>query len=327
MVAMQPVSELLTSITLETPEGLKVEVLPFGATIKSIHVKDQCVTLQYPEVGAYLANPFYLGSTIGRYANRIANGRCNLNGKVITIDKGRLLHALHGGVPGFSHRLWRYQQNSPSQCTLRYCSPCGESGFPGELEVCLTITLSGLSVELQYWAQSTADTLVNLTNHCYFNLHGQHSDATDHQLKIAAAHYLPCSSQGLPTGEIRAVALSPFDFSKQTSIAKQLSISSPDLAAVNGFDHYFVFAKKRDTSLPVVELYSAKSGIRLSLYTSQEGVQFYAGNFLDAPFAARTGLCFEAQHWPDAPNHSHFPQSILKAGETYQQFIRYQFSL
>lgn len=327
MVAMPQVSAMLASITLQTPDGLMVEVLPFGATIKSISVNNQCVTLQYPDVQRYLSNPFYLGSTIGRYANRIAHGQCYLDDRLLMLEKGELLHALHGGVPGFSHRLWHCKQQSTSHCTLHYHSPAGESGFPGALDVTLTIAVSGLNLELNYQAQADADTLVNLTNHCYFNLHGTQGDATDHQLRLAASHYLPCSEQGIPLGDIKAVDGSFFDFRRPIQIAAQLNLSHPDLAAVNGYDHYFIFPSDRDPTLPVVELSSASSGIKLELFTSQPGVQFYAGNFLHAPFQARSGLCFEAQHWPDAPNHPSFPQSVLRAGEVYKQYIRYQFSV
>lgn len=321
----QPLGRL-ASITLETAAGLRVEVLPYGATIKSITVNNQIVTLTYPKSEDFLSNPYYFGSTIGRYANRLANGRFSLNGQLFNIEKGDNPHALHGGAVGFSHRLWQCLSVEPQQCVLYYYSPEGESGFPGALHVYLTISVSVLTVDLEYRATTSADTVISLTNHCYFNLNGDLLSATEHLLKIDATHFLPCVASGIPTGVVSPVENSVFDFRTPTLIADRLKQVDPNLEAVNGFDHYFVFAKERDISLPVAELSSRKTGIKLQLYTTQPGLQFYAGNFLTKPFQARSGICLEAQHWPDAPNQSHFPPATIAAGDTYQQRIRYQFS-
>lgn len=325
-VCMQQELLGLDVIYLETAAGLRVEVLPFGATIKSISINNQLMTLTYCQSEQYVANPYYFGSTIGRYANRIANGQCVINNTVVKLATGSAQHALHGGEIGFSHRLWRCVASEADFCRLYYHSPDGENGFPGALDVYLTIRVSGLSVELEYQAISDKDSIISLTNHCYFNLNSDNQAATDHTLKISASYVLPCSSSGIPTGEIRNVANSVFDFQEPMVIAERLQQDDPNLQTVNGFDHYYVFAAQRDTALPVAELSSSKSGIKLQLYTSQPGVQFYAGNFLADPFEPRAGICLEAQHWPDAPNQPHFPSAMISAGETYRQFIRYQFS-
>ncbi|WP_445428400.1 aldose epimerase family protein [Alishewanella sp. HL-SH05] len=325
-VIMQQLDANLEVITLISPEGLQVDVLPYGATIKSISVKGQSVTLQYPELTEYLNNPFYLGSTIGRYANRIGGGVFELNGQTILLDKGQAEHALHGGAEGFSHRLWQCLRRSDSECVLSYVSPDGENGFPGEVSVMLFIKLTGLQVELFFEAMSDADTVISLTNHCYFNLNAEHSHITDHMLKINAATFLPCDATGLPTGNINAVDNTVFDFRDSALIGAGLAKTDPQLSSARGFDHFFIFAAERDLQEPVAELWSVKSGIKMALFTTQPGLQFYTGNYLSGSLNAQTGLCLEAQHWPDAPNQVHFPSAKLTAGEKYQQRICYQFS-
>ena len=314
------------SIRLETAAGLRVEILPFGATIKSIHVNNHLVTLEYPQTETFLTNPYYFGSTIGRYANRIAAGQFSLGEQLITLAIGDAPHALHGGEIGLSHREWQCIAVESDHCQLYYHSPDGENGFPGALDIFLTVRVSGLAVELEYQARADRDTVISLTNHCYFNLNGDRQDATAHELSIAASHFLPCSALGIPTGEIRSVAGSVFDFQTATAIGDRITQDDATLQAVNGFDHYYVFAAERDLSLPVAELTSRQSGLKLQLFTTQPGVQFYAGNFLAAPFQARSGICLEAQHWPDAPNQPHFPSAVIHAGETYRQRICYEFS-
>jgi aldose 1-epimerase len=315
----------LNPIILSTPEGLEVEVLAFGATVKSIKVFKQTVTLEYPNAADYQENPYYFGSTIGRYANRIANGCFSLNAQTYQLAKGTLPHALHGGEHGFSHKNWVCTELSPSHCVLTLVSPHGDNGFPGELQVTLCIRLEQLALQFDYSAICTADTVISLTNHTYFNLNQDKSSLAEHSLQLNAAAYLAVTDSGIPTGEVMPVAGSCFDFSNQKPVLPALQQTDAQLAVVNGFDHFFILRPARDITEPAAVLVSEQSGIGLQVFTDQPGVQFYSGNFLSAPFNARSALCLEAQHWPDAPNQPQFPSAVLLAGECYQKHIRFQF--
>lgn len=315
----------LKPIVLSTPEGLEVEVLTFGATIKSINVLRQSVALEYSDPTNYLVNPFYLGSTIGRYANRIANGRFSLNNQVYEISKGASQHALHGGLQGFSHRNWLCSEHSKTHCVLSLTSEHNEGGFPGRLNVDVCVRVEKLAIEILYTAVSSHDTVISLTNHTYFNLDKNKSSINSHLLQIDADSFLAVTPTGIPTGETLAVADTSFDFRTLKQVMPLSNEQDSQLGRVNGYDHFFILNQPHLLSKPAARLVSTQSNIGLDIYTNQPGIQFYSGNFLDKPFQARAALCLEAQHWPDAPNQEHFPTPILLAGERYQKTIRYEF--
>lgn len=312
-------------ITLRTVAGLEVEVMPYGATIKSIKIKGQEVCLTYPRVEQYLDNPFYVGSTIGRYANRIANGRFTLHNQDYCLTKGNQQHALHGGVGGFSHQLWDCNEFSETYCLLTLTSADGDAGFPGNLQVKLKIAVTELSVTLEFTAISDQDTIINLTNHSYFNFNKDKSSLNAHWLTIAADAYLPISSSGIPLGHPHAVVDTDFDFSQPKELTRCFDSVDPQFLTAGGYDHFYIFAAKRDLKQAVAQLVSTESGLGVRLFTTQPGLQFYSGNFLDTPFIARSGLCLEAQHWPDAPNQRAFPSAVLTAHKTYNRTIEYEF--
>ncbi|WP_423188226.1 aldose epimerase family protein [Alishewanella sp. d11] len=312
-------------ITLSTAAGLKIEVMPFGATIKSIKIKGHEVCLTYPSLQQYLDNPFYLGSSIGRYANRIANGRFSLHNQDYYLTKGDQQHALHGGAVGFSHQLWDCVEFSETYCLLTLTSADGDAGFPGNLQVKLKIAVTELSVTLEFTAISDQDTIINLTNHSYFNLNKDKSSLNAHWLTIAADAYLPISSSGIPLGYSNAVVDTDFDFSQPKELTRCFDSVDPQFLTAGGYDHFYIFAPNRDLKQAVAQLVSTESGLGVRLFTTQPGLQFYSGNFLGTPFIARSGLCLEAQHWPDAPNQHTFPSAVITAHETYERTIQYEF--
>lgn len=314
----------LQVIHLNDGRSVTAEILPFGAIIKSIRFRDQEVTLSVDDAQYYLKNPYYLGATIGRYANRIANGRFSLAGKYHQLSINDSPHSLHGGAKGFDKVLWEVKAQTKNQVELYYCANEGEQGYPGQLQVWQTITAINGQLKLNYKAICDKETLVNITNHCYFNLDG--SDTIQHHLlQINASHYLPINEAFIPTGEIKPVANSCFDFSQSTEVGNALANTDPQLAIAKGLDHCFVY--ECDNSLQVMAtLTSPVTNINLTLLSTQPGMQLYTGNFIGTPFKAHQALCLEAQNWPDSPNNKGFPKANLLPNETYNQTIIYAFS-
>jgi aldose 1-epimerase len=316
----------LQPVHLTDGNGLELDLLPFGATISAIRLDGQQVTLGYAAPELFLHDSFYLGASVGRFANRIANGRCRLNGQPLTLNVNNGGHCLHGGSAGFNRADWQVLQRAKNSAELYYCAADGEQGFPGELEVWQQITLQDAAVSMRFRARADKDTLINLTNHCYFNLNTDGSGIENHQLQLNAAHYLPTDSGSIPTGRLQAVAGSAFDFLKPRTIADALAQGDVQLQLASGFDHCFVTAAQPYNALHrQAQLHSAQSGLTLTVHSTQPGIQLYSGNFLAAPFAPRQGLCLEAQNWPDAPNQSGFPSALLLAGHWYVQEIIYSF--
>lgn len=314
-------------IALNKGTGLEVELLPFGATIRSIRLFGQELTLNYPQAADYQTDEFYLGATAGRVANRIAKGRFELNGVAYQLDCNNGPNHLHGGVAGFNRQSWQVlkQQSDTVQLYLR--SADGDQGYPGAVQVWQQFRIVDKQLELSFLALSTKDTLLNLTNHCYFNLNNDSSSIENHQLQLTAPHYLPTDEHAIPTGERRAVAGTAFDFSKAKLVGPALRQRDQQLALANGFDHCFIWQEPDAAELKLMAvLSSSQSGRQLEVLSTQPGLQLYTGNFLASPFAPRQGICLEAQGWPDAINQLGFPGTLLKAGELYQQQIVYKFS-
>lgn len=314
-------------IVLNKSTGLEVELLPFGATIRSIRLFGQELTLNYPQAADYQTDEFYLGATAGRVANRIAKGRFELNGVVYQLDCNNGPNHLHGGVTGFNRQLWQVLKQQPDSVQLYLHSADGDQGYPGALQVWQQFRIVDQQLELSFLALSNKDTVLNLTNHCYFNLNNDGTSIENHQLQLTATHYLPTDEHAIPTGERRVVAGTAFDFSQAKLVGPALKLQDPQLALANGFDHCFIWQGAEAADLKRMALLSSEqSGRQLEVFSTQPGLQLYTGNFLAAPFVSRQGICLEAQGWPDAINQLGFPTTQLKAGELYQQQIVYKFS-
>jgi aldose 1-epimerase len=291
------------------------------------------ILLGYDSLDGYLAKPPYFGALIGRYGNRIAKGKFKLDGKEYQLATNDGPNHLHGGLKGFDKVVWTattFSDTLPS-LALSYVSKDGEEGYPGNLRVAVIYTLTDDNeLSIEYNAETDKATPVNLTNHSYFNLTGDHSNTIlDHTLMINADFYNPVDSTAIPTGELKSVKGTPFDFTTATRIGARID------SVKGGYDHNWVLNRK-DTSLQLVAvLADSLSGRKLEVYTTEPGLQFYTGNFLDAkikashgkPFLQHTGLCMETQHFPDSPNEPKFPSAILRPGEKYHSFTKYKFSL
>jgi aldose 1-epimerase len=317
----------VSAIHLNAGTGLDVQVLPFGATICSVRLHGQELVLGYPDHALYQTDAFYLGATAGRVANRIASGQFSLNGESYQLACNNGPNHLHGGAEGFNRKVWQVLKQSADMVELYLQSADGDEGYPGTLQIWQQIRIVDQQLELSFLAMSNKDTLVNLTNHCYFNLNSDGSSIENHQLQITATAYLPTDATAIPTGEQRAVAGTAFDFTTAKLLRPALQQQDEQLALANGFDHCFIWPERSGTEPSLLaSLSSAQSGRQLDVFSTQPGLQLYTGNFLDAPFAARQGVCLEAQGWPDAVNQPGFPSTVLKAAELYQQKIIYKFS-
>lgn len=299
---------------------LTVELIPFGAAIRSLLVPDRegrplDICLGYDELDSYRELDACLGGTIGRYANRIAGARITLNGQDFPLTANEGKNTLHGGAEGFHKKLWDYTCGENS-VTFSLLSPHGDEGFPGTVKVEVTYTLAQDALTVSYRAVSDADTVISLTNHAYFNLSGHRSGPVDgHQLTLRAERYTPFGGGNLPTGEILPVEGTPFDLRRPTVIGAQI------------FDHNFVL---KESSF--ARLYSPQSGVGVEFSTTLPGVQLYTADFLSprsgkdgAQYSARHGVCLEPQFFPDAPHFPAFPSPLLRAGEVYQQSISFRF--
>jgi aldose 1-epimerase len=308
------------SLTLSTAGGLSVDILDRGATLKNIYVPTPLgpvnVLLNYADKDDYARDPYFLGTTVGRYANRIRDARFKLNGQSFKLSANEKStgHCLHGGEHGFFSRRWDIEASADGRSVeCHYASADGEQGFPGYVEVIVSYSLlTDLALGIDFVVTAHADTVINLANHAYFNLDRQQRSIDAHTLKLYADFYTPADSSGIPTGEVRSVAASKFDLRAEVSLANQ-------------FDHNFVLRDAGGELRDAAELYSPDSGIRMRLQTTQPGLQLYTGDSLRLPFAPRQGVCLEAQNYPNAPNQPGFPSASLAAGETYRQRTIYEF--
>lgn len=333
--------------TLDNGSGMEVRITPYGGIVVSITVPDRHgeradVTLGYASLEEYVADSMATGALIGRSANRIENGRFTLDGTEyqLTTNKGK--DHLHGGARGFDKVLWDsepfYAENAAG-VVLRYTSPDGEEGYPGTLDVRVTCTLTDRDeLAFDYHAVTDRATPVNLTQHSYFNLGGEGvCDILDHELTIAASRFTPMSARLIPTGEIREVAGTPFDFRTAHRIGERIDADDEQLRYGLGYDHNFVLDGKgtgRGVAF-AARLHEPRSGRTLEIYTSEPGIQLYSGNGLggDSPgkngcrFRPRGAVALETQHFPDAPNKPRFPSTILRPGEELSSRTVYRFSV
>jgi aldose 1-epimerase len=329
--------------TLKNTHGMEVGITNYGATVVTIKVPDkkshiEDVALGYDNVEGYVTDKSYFGATAGRYANRIANGNFTLHGKTYQVPKNDGNNALHGGKIGFNKRIWE-EKDVPGKNAIQmsYLSPDGEQGFPGNLKVTVTFTLTDNNeLRFDYLATTDKDTVLNLTNHSYFNLAGQgKGDILGTQLTIHASRMTPVDSNLIPTGELKPVKGTPFDFTTEHVVGERINDNSDEqLKLGRGYDHNFVIDRTKPGLVLTAEAYDPKSGRVLEVLTDQPGVQFYTGNFLDGTahgkggntYPFRTGFCLETQHFPDSPNHPKFPTTELKPGAKFQSTTIYRFS-
>jgi aldose 1-epimerase len=334
-------------LTLTNATGLEVRAMTYGATIVSLRTPDRDgrlgdIVLGYPTLAGYLEKSPYFGAVVGRYGNRIAKGRFTLDGKTYSLARNNGPNHLHGGVKGFDKVVWTAdtsRNDSSASITFTYASPAGEEGYPGTLQARVTYTLTDRNeLRVEYSATTDAPTPVNLTQHSYFNLAGAGAgDILGHELMIAADRYTPVDSTLIPTGEIAPVAGTPFDFRTATAIGARIEQNDVQLKRGGGYDHNWVLNRgARDGDLvPAARVIERTTGRTLDIFTTEPGIQFYSGNFLDGTITGkdqrvyrhRYGFCLETQHFPDSPNHQNFPSTILRPGEEYRSTTVFRFGV
>jgi aldose 1-epimerase len=318
-------------------KALTVKVITWGAHVIDIEAPDRNgkagdVVLGYNSMDGYLADhKTYMGSVVGRYGNRIAKAAFPLDGKTFHLSANDHGNTLHGGVTGFDWKNWSAAK-IPGGVELTLVSPDGDMGFPGTLTAHVRYTLEGDKLKINYTATTDKPTVINLTNHSYFNLAGG-GQILDHVARIDADRYTPTDSLLIPTGELAPVAGTPFDFKTPTAIGARIHADNPQLKGAKGYDHNFVLNTPHDLTHPAVVVTDPKSGRTLTIYTTEPGVQFYTGNSLDGSFTGQLGkedqydgFCLETQHFPDSPNHPKFPTTTLNPGQTYRTTTVFQFT-
>ena len=330
--------------TLTNAHGVDMHVITYGATITSLKVPDRAghfddVVLGFDTLDGYLKDPPYFGAVVGRYGNRIAKGQFTLDGRTYKLATNNGPNHLHGGVKGFDKVVWNAVPGDSADgvsVTLTRTSPDGEEGYPGTLQASVRYTLTDKNeLAIDYRATSDKATPVNLTQHSYFNLAADSSDILGHELTIHASRYTPVDDTLIPTGQLAPVQGTPFDFQKATAIGARISADNVQLKNGRGYDHNWVLNRTGAGLEPAARLVDPKSGRTLDVATTEPGLQFYSGNFLDGTITGkgarvyknRTGLCLETQHYPDSPNHPSFPSSILRPGQTYSSKTVFTFGV
>jgi aldose 1-epimerase len=332
----------ITLYTLTNSHGMEVRAMNYGAIILSIFVPDRNgqladVVLGHETLEGYRPNPPYFGALVGRYANRIANGKFTLDGETYSLPKNDGPNTLHGGTIGFDKVVWDAEPlKGRAGVAFSYFSKDGQDGFPGNMRVKVTYTLTNANaLELDYEATTDKATPINLSQHSYFNLKGEgNGDILDHEIMINADRFTPVDKNLIPTGELRSVKGTPFDFTQATKIGARINENYEQLVLGHGYDHNFVINRQGGGLVLAARVYEPNTGRTLEVSTTQPGVQFYTGNFLDGTITGkqshvynrRNGFCLETQHFPDSPNHPDFPNTILKPGETFQQKTVFKFS-
>jgi aldose 1-epimerase len=335
-----PDGTAIESYTIYNARGASAKLITYGATLTELHVPDNKgkmgdVVLGFDNLQGYLSPEPYFGAIIGRYANRIAKGKFTLDGKEYQLATNNGPNCLHGGKVGFDKRVWKAKATNlvdGSKVTFTYLSKDGEENFPGNVNVTVTYTLTDTNeLKIEYEAETDKDTVINLTNHSYFNLAGAGSgDMLKHVLYLSADEYTPVDSTLIPTGEIKSVAGTPLDFRTPTAIGERIG-QIPD---IGGYDHNFVVNGKMGTMRLAARVTEPSSGRQMEVWTTEPGVQFYTSIHLDGSIHGKGGLsyakygalCLETQHYPDSPNHPNFPTTELKAGAKFHSETIYKFS-
>jgi len=348
-------AEVTKSVFGKMPDGISIEIftlqdgdlkariMTYGARLVSLDVPDRNgkvadVVLGYDSLDGYLHDPkTYFGAIVGRYGNRIGHGTFVLDGKRYQVPRNDGDNSLHGGTVGFDKRVWTARE-IPNGVEMTLVSQNGDQGYPGTLTTDVRYTLSAHTLKIEYSAKTDADTVLNLTNHSYFNLAGEgNGDILDQVMTIPADRYTPVNAGLIPTGELASVAGTPFDFRTPTVIGKRIDQDNEQLKFAKGYDQNFVLNQETSGSAlhEAAQVTDPKTGRRLTVKTTQPGVQFYSGNFLDGSahgkhghvYEKRAALCLETQHFPDSPNHPSFPSTELKPGQTFHSVTEYIFSI
>jgi aldose 1-epimerase len=331
--------------TLTNAKGGEVAIMTLGGVVVSLKVPDRAgklgdVVTGFSALDDYVKGCPYFGAIVGRYGNRIAKGKFTLNGTTYSLATNNGPNHLHGGLRGFDKVVWQAKPTkgaAGAALELTYVSKDGEEGYPGTLGVTVTYTWTDASeLRIDYAATTDKDTIVNLTHHSYFNLDGDGAgDILGHDLQINASRFTPVDEGLIPTGVLQPVAGTPFDFTKPHKIGERIDANDEQIRRGLGYDHNFVVDGAAGTLRTAARVFSAKTGRLLEVLSSEPGVQFYSGNFLDGTLHGKTGaaynkraaFCFEPQHYPDSPNQPAFPSTVLKPGEKYQTTTIYRFSV
>jgi aldose 1-epimerase len=331
--------------TLTNPGGMEVRTIPYGAIIVSIKVPDRAghlddVTLGFDALDGYAGSHPFFGAVVGRYGNRIARGRFALDGKTYQLATNDGPNHLHGGVKGFDKRVWTaepLERDGNAGVVYTMSSPDGDEGYPGNLTVRVTYTLTPANeLTVDYDASTDRPTPINLTQHSYFNLAGEgRSDILNHRLTIDADRFTPVDQTLIPTGELAPVDGTPFDFRTPTAIGARIAADHEQLRYGKGYDHNWVLTRSGAGLSHAARLEDPATGRTLDVSTTEPGMQFYSGNFLDGTITGKSGhqyrhrygLCLETQHFPDSPNHANFPSPIVRPGERYQSKTVFAFGV
>jgi aldose 1-epimerase len=338
-----PDGQAVELYTLKNSKGMQATITNYGARVTTLLVPDRNgqmadVVLGFDSLDGYLKDNPYFGTVVGRYGNRIAKGRFTLNGKEYQLATNNGPNALHGGIRGFDKRVWTARDVSKDgvpALELTYLSRDKEEGYPGNLTAKVTYTLTeNNELRLDYEVSTDQDTIQNLTNHSYFNLAGQgEGSILDHVVQIHADRFTPVDATLIPTGELKPVEGTPFDFRQPTAISARIEQKDEQLIRGKGYDHNFVLNGARGELSPAARVYEPKSGRVMEVLTTQPGVQFYVGNFLDGTLTGkggkrydfRYGFCLETQHFPDSPNQPQFPSVVLKPDGPFRSTTVYRF--
>jgi aldose 1-epimerase len=331
--------------TLTNKNGVEVAITNYGGAVVSLKVPDRNgklgdVVLGFDSVDGYVSNKSYFGAIIGRYGNRIAHAQFSLDGKTYTLLKNNGENTLHGGIKGFNKAMWSAKEipaKGGQALELAYLSKDGEEGFPGNLHLRVVYTLTDLNeLKIEYFATTDKKTVLNLTNHSYFNLAGPGSgDILGHILQIEADKFTPVDASLIPTGELPSVEGTPFDFRKPTKIGQRIDSNDEQIKLGGGYDHNFVLRREAGDPISLAaRVVEPTTGRVLEVWTTEPGVQFYTGNFLDGSargkggisYTKRSAFCLETQHFPDSPNQPRFPSTALSPGERYHTTTIYKFS-
>lgn len=337
-----PDGQAVEVFTLKNTGGIEVRAITYGGIITSIRTPDRDgamadIVLGFDSLDGYLGDHPYFGAIVGRYANRIGNGRFAIDKLEYTLATNNGPHHLHGGVKGFDKYVWTPEIIGGNAIRLSRVSADGEEGYPGELQVAVVYSLTNYNeLIVEYQANTDLPTHVNLTQHSYFNLAGAgNGDVLDHELMIDADNYTPVDATLIPTGQIAGVAGTPFDFRKLTPIGARINAKHAQIAHGHGYDHNFVLNRKGEALQLAARVVEPKSGRVLEVATSEPGMQLYTGNFLDGAIKGRGGLgyerfggfCLETQHYPDTPNQPEFPTTLVRPGTTYSTRTVFKFDV
>lgn len=315
----------------------------YGARVVSLQTLDKSfqkvdVVLGFDSLDGYLnASEKYHGATIGRFANRIANGSFKLDNKTYTLQQNNNGNSLHGGVNAFHNSVWNCVSHNDSKVVFTLKSPHMDEGFPGDLNTQVTYSIQGSTLKIDYRATSSEDTFVNFTHHSYFNLNGEGSGTVlNHLISINSEYFTPINENCIPTGSLSMVTDTPFDFTTKKTIGSEIDVVDEQLKYGNGYDHNFVLNQHVDGDLNLAaQVVGDRTNIKMEVWSTEPGVQFYTGNHLDGTdkgksgeyYAQRTAFCLETQHFPDSPNQPNFPTTLIKANQLFQSTTEYRFSI